>query len=442
MEFNTEKELLDYTQNIIGKTFREIDEQNLLCSSKKDKGILGKVVETGFFKYSLNNNPSADFANLGIELKVAGFTRNKNNTLSSKERISLSKIDYFKIVDEEFEFSKLLFKNKKILIIWYEYDAKYKNDWSNFKIYHYQLYDMSIDEEVFKNDFNIIKNKVVLGQAHNISEGDTSYLGACTKGQKGSDRTLQPNSDELAKPRAFSLKQAYMTGVIRSLNANFFVPAKVKTVEEYILNIIKPYIGMRQIDILSKLGGKNYLECIPKNIGKMISDRLIGTDKELPNKDDLFNKTSYIIKNTSLKEDGFPIERLAFRNLTLSEFEEPWESSMWKTYYEEVTIILICYEGDKSIKNGFRRLKGLKKITFTSDDLEKFKISYNAVRKAILEQDITYLPTPNKFENQILELAPKGVKGDEPYNNFFIKDTTKTCFMLGKNFLYNKIKNS
>ena len=120
MYFNSEEKLLEFTSNIRGKSFREIDTFNYL-GNKKDKGRFGKSVETGFYGYKTNNDAKADFDNLGIELKVSGFIRNKNGTIRAKERISLSMINYNSIVNEEYEFSKLLFKNKKILILWYEY---------------------------------------------------------------------------------------------------------------------------------------------------------------------------------------------------------------------------------------------------------------------------------------------------------------------------------
>ncbi len=55
------------------------------------------------------------------------------------------------IINEEFEFSKLLFKNKKILIIWYKYEEN--TNYADMEIIDYQLYDLSQDEEIIKNDF-------------------------------------------------------------------------------------------------------------------------------------------------------------------------------------------------------------------------------------------------------------------------------------------------
>lgn len=439
MKFETIEELLKYTENIKGKTFKEFDFEHKLDNGLKDKGNLGKVIETGFYKYPNNNKAEADFADLGVELKVSGYIRNKNGTVSAKERLVLGKIDYNAIVNEEFDYSKLLFKSKKILIIWYEYEKG--KDVGDFVITDYQLYDMTGDELVIRTDFETIKQKVLDGNAHLLSEGDTSYLGACTKGNTNKDRTKQPFSDILAMPRAYSLKNSYMTGILRSINLELRVDnVEYKSIIDYVFAQIQSFMGKTQISILEELSGINYNnKKVPKQISKMISDRAIGKDKELPEKDDLFLKTNYIIKNVPLNEFGYPLERMSFRNLVLSEFEENWEDSDWKKYFEEVTIIAICYEGSEEIKNGFRTLKTVKKISFNSDDIELFGRTYNQVKKSIKEHNINLLPVPNFIDGQVLEVAPKGGKDANAYKNFFKKDVTKVCFMLSKDFLLKKL---
>lgn len=442
MEFKTVDELLKHTDAFIGKSFKEIDTLGLLKVSNKDKGILGKVVETGGYGYELNSNPTADFEELGIELKVTGYVKNTKG-YRAKERLSLSMIDYEKIIFEEYSFSKLLFKNKRLLMIWYEYEKG--KDKGDFVITHYNLYDMSQDEEIFKNDFNLIKQKVLDGKAHLLSEGDTSYLGACTKGGKESKPRKQPNSSILAKPRAFSLKNSYLSGVFRTVidkSSQERIKVKELTALDYLNECYTHFWGCTQIEILKRLGGPNYEnKKVPNNIGKMISDRVVGKDSELKTKHELFSKTNFIIKNTSVDKDLIPVERLSFRNLVISEFEESWEESEWRQYFEEVTILLVCYEG-KSVKNGYRRLKKITQFTFTDDDLNLFKQTYEKIQKAIVNKDISYLPYPNSFEGQVLEIAPKGNGGDDVYNHFFDKDVTKTCFMLSKEFVKMKINQS
>ena len=375
MKFKTIEELLNYTKNIIGKTFKELDTDGRLNNGLSDKGILGKIVETGFYNYPNNNIAAADFENLGVELKVTGYVRNKNGSISAKERLVLSKINYNDIINEEFDFSKLIFKNKKILIIWYEYD--YTKDIKDFLITNYQLYDMSDDALIIKNDFEIIKEKVIEGKAHLLSEGDTSFLGACVKGVNGDEKVEQPNSKYLAKPRAFSLKHSYLTGILRDLDVTLDVDnQEYKTVEDYVFAQIKKFIGKTQIDIYMEIMEQTLTGNIPKNIGKIISDKLIGTDEELPEKNPLFAKTNYKIKNIPVDSDFKPLERTPFRTIRLSEFNESWDNSEWKIFFEELTIIAICYEGTKEIANGYRVLKDIRKISFTSDEIDSRSVPF------------------------------------------------------------------
>ena len=442
MKFKTEDELIKYTAKITGKTFKEIDFKNLLekSSLKRQKGLLGHVVETGFYKYPLNNDSRADFEELGIELKVSGYVKNKNGSLRAKERLVLSKIDFNQIVNETFEDSHVLGKCEKMLIIWYEYDST--KEAKDFMITNFQLYDMTQDKTIFENDFKIIQEKVLEGKAHELSEGDTSYLGACTKARTSADRTTQPFSDIPPKPRAFSLKNAYMTGVLRQgiESPIIFTHNNFKTVEEYVKNKLEPYFGKTQLEILEEITGKRYEDKIPKGISKQISDILIGKDSELPQKDELFTKTSFIIKNLPIQENGKPRERMSFKTISLSDFEEDWEDSYWKNYFEETTLIIICYEEVNKSRNGYRVLKDVKKITFNENDLDEFAKTYNQIKLAIENKDVNLLPTSaNGFKNLLLEIAPKGIKGDDAYNNFFKQDKTKVAFMISKKLLYEKL---
>ena len=441
MKFKSEEELLEYTSKIKGKTFKEIDSKHLLdtASLTRAKGLLGHVVESGFYDYPINSDSKADFEELDIELKVTGYVKNKNGSLRAKERLVLSKINFNEIVNETFESSHVLGKCKKMLIIWYEYDPK--KEAKDFLITDYQLYDMSNDFEIFNNDFEIIKGKVLEGKAHELSEGDTSYLGACTKAKTSADRTTQPFSDVMPKPRAYSLKNAYMTGILReNLEPKLITFSNFKTVEEYVKDKLKPYFGKTQLEILEEVTGKKYDEKIPKNISKMISDELIGKDNELTEKDEIFTKTSFIIKNLPVKEDGIPRERMSFKTISLSDFDEDWEDSYWKNYFEETTLITICYEEMNKSRNGYRVLKDVKKITFDENDLDEFEKTYNQIKLAIEKKNIGLLPTSaNGFKNQLLEIAPKGVKGDDAYVNFFKRDKTKVAFMISKKLLVEKL---
>ena len=78
MKFDTIDELLEYTETIKGKTFGDFDINNQLGNRKRlrDKGELGKIVETGFYDYENNNEARPDFEEIGVELKVVGYKIN------------------------------------------------------------------------------------------------------------------------------------------------------------------------------------------------------------------------------------------------------------------------------------------------------------------------------------------------------------------------------
>jgi DNA mismatch repair protein MutH len=434
MNFKSEFELLEFTKGLIGKKFKDLDTFKVLSNEKsnKGKGILGQLVEKGFFGYESNNRPEADFKELGIELKVSGFLRTKKGNIVAKERLVLSKIDFFKILKESFEFSKLIFKNKKILIVWYEYDKDLH--YSEMEIKKVQLYDMSNDIDFIERDFNIIKNKVFKGEAHLISEGDTDLLGACTKAADSSVTTSQPNSSTKAKPRAYSLKQSYLTGVLNNSKTKV---AENITIETFINNKIKKYIGMTQLEILESFGTK--INKIPKNISKMVIDRIIGKEDELK-KINPFNKINFLLKTSPVDKNNRLLERLSFHNIEQSEFSEDWEDSYWKNYFEEQTVFLFLFEGSSLIRNGERKLVGFNVINFTDQDIESFGKTYNLIKKAILHKDRSMLPIPKSFDHQYLVIAPKGIKGDKAYEEFFKSNRTKACLMIEKEAINIKIK--
>ncbi|GIR20255.1 hypothetical protein CM15mP35_05160 [bacterium] len=81
-----------------------------------------------------------------------------------------------------------------------------------------------------RDDWNFIKNKVANGKAHEISGGDTLFLEAATTGGKNQKYVAQPFSDELAHPRRFALKPAFVTTLLKK--DEFFIQDKVKVEEE------------------------------------------------------------------------------------------------------------------------------------------------------------------------------------------------------------------
>ena len=180
-----------YGKRLIGKTFQDIcDEDDMRKAAvvretenyevkhenKKRKGGLGELVEERYFHYQSNNDARPDFDKAGVELKVTPYKINKNGSISAKERLILTMIDYCKVVNESFEESHMWAKARLILLVYYLYRQEIKNR-LDYKIDYVQLFSPpEEDMKIIEHDFNVIKDKICAGKAHELSEGDPIEL--------------------------------------------------------------------------------------------------------------------------------------------------------------------------------------------------------------------------------------------------------------------------
>ncbi len=115
-------------------------------------------------------------------------------------KYKLADLDYFSMIS----FSQL-FKKEALLIIWYDD----KGIISDLEIYHF-----ANDLDVLFEDYSIIKKAIGDGEAHNLTEGDTKYLGA----SRLNDKVPQPNSEILANKRELVLKKKYLQKIINEIS--------------------------------------------------------------------------------------------------------------------------------------------------------------------------------------------------------------------------------
>ena len=206
--------IYEYSRHLIGQSLHSLLGDEVISHKRKGKGGLGQMVEELFFGYDINSNPEADFSDAGVELKCTPLLRSKtNDSFLIKERLVCTMIDYFELIDTPFESSHLMAKCRLMLLIFYLHvKGKAIYDFEFFFRVLWQLPEK--DLLLIRQDYETIVEKVRRGEAHLLSEGDTIYLGACRKGQKGDKPQEQPNSDIKAVKRAFSLKPAYMRYVL------------------------------------------------------------------------------------------------------------------------------------------------------------------------------------------------------------------------------------
>lgn len=359
-----------YAQRLIGKTFadvinddgkKSVQEASAYAEShenKKRKGGLGEIIEERFFHYKCNHDSRPDFDKAGVELKVTPYKRNKNGNYVAKERLIITMIDYYKVVEETFEESHLWSKAKLILLVYYLYQAEIR-DRLDYRIGYAKLFSVpAVDLAIIKHDFEVIVSKIRKGKAHELSEGDTLYLGAAPKAATSGDRRGQPFSDEPAKPRAFAFKNSYMTYVLNT----YIIPGKdtyepiiktgkVVSFEDYVERKVGEYKGKSIGDLCQEFHVE--YKTRPKNLGAMLAYRILGVKGNQAAefvKANIAVKTIRIESNHKIQENmSFP----TFKFKTLS--DESWETSALGTYLSETRFLFIVYKYDE---NQVLRLRG------------------------------------------------------------------------------------
>ena len=170
------------------------------------------AIEESWFGYTPNAEAAPDFAEAGVELKVTPYLRGKNG-IRAKERLVCNIINYMEEHDKTFWTSAFWKKCSTMLLMSYEHRAdKPKGD---LQIDEAVLFSFPEEDlPILEQDWETIMEKVRTGRAHELSEGDTLYLAACTKGTNASSVRQQPFSQIPAKQRAYSLKASYMTQIL------------------------------------------------------------------------------------------------------------------------------------------------------------------------------------------------------------------------------------
>ena len=313
-----------YSAGLLGHTLREFVENGCI-QEYTGKGALGQMVEEIYFHIANNSRAEADFHSAGVELKCTPLKYGKQNALLIKERLVCGMIDYCKLVDENFEDSHFYTKCQLMLLLFYLHIKDTDNLDLEFLISLLWKFPQK-DLEIIRHDYYTIVNKVKQGLAHELSEGDTLYLGACRKGNKTTKPRKQPYSETLAPSRAFCLKQSYMSTILKWIletkknHLNTLNPQlsslvslqalKKDNLENIILKRYKKYIGKNYRKIAKSI--KLDLSKNPKNKFAMIAST-IGTNgaKININTSEEFLKAGLMMKTIRIQANGKIKESMA-----------------------------------------------------------------------------------------------------------------------------------
>lgn len=379
---SSETSIEGYAHKLIGRSFREILNSATCFGScrsiqeavdeygkKQFKGGLGNLVEKYYFGYEPNSNPWPDFPEAGVELKVTPFEVKRNGDYKAGERLVITMIEFDRPIESNFYESHLWNKCKRILLIYYHRDKLLKEQGSNldYRIRFVKLFTPTkADQEIIRNDYKIIVDKIKAGLAHELSESDTMYLGACTKGATAASSLVRQfyGNGILAKRRAFCYKSSYMTFVL-----NHYVVPKARTsqsdldsliiknpkqlehetFENYIRDQINQYVGKTDFE-LCQVFDREYNNNKAQWIE--LAYRMLGIKS---NRAEEFVKANIVVKAIRLNEKGkmkenSPLPAIHFKDI----LKEQWENSDLYNYFESTKFFFVVFKkcADKYILEG------------------------------------------------------------------------------------------
>lgn len=434
-----------YAVDLRGSTLREKTDADEISDIRKNKGSFGSAVETYYFMLDLNNESEADFKEAGLELKTTPLKRNKNGSLSAKERLVIGMIDYMKVVDETFETSHLMEKAEAILLISYLWTPD--TDPLDYPVELVEIVSMPSlpegDLAQIKADWETVVNKIRDGRAHELSGSDTLYLEACTKSSTSKTRRKQPYSSIPAKPRAWALKASFMTAMSNRLIENMQsiergVDEKSLTLVELVRKRFAPYFGLTEQELGERFGylepGQSDRRTWPKNLCACATRRILGVSDEA--KIEEFEKAGIKPKTMRIKRNGTPKESISFPYFDYFELAAtPYEESDFSSYMEQ-RYLFVIYREDAT-DDGVYRLSDVVFWQMPDDDLDEAKRCYEEMRSRVANG---YAENSVKSsENRCCHVRPHDTKTSKPIPTPQGVPIKRKCFWLNAQYLKTEI---
>jgi len=457
LDITSADSIIDFAKLLKDQTLRQACGVEIEKHGYKGKGNFGQILEKFYFGYEPNSDAEPDFKEAGIELKSSPLKTLKNGDFRSKERLVLNIINYLEVHKEEFETSSFWKKNAHLLLVFYLHDKDL-----DLLDYLIKLVDgwqyPNEDLKIIKQDWEFINQKIKDGKAHELSEGDTFYLGACTKGSTALKSFRdQPFNEEQAKQRAYSLKQGYVNHIIANIAQEETavygkiieqpeILEKVRSIEEIVILKFHPFYGKSAEQIEQELGLE--LNQKAKSYFANLTNAILGL--ELGQKIEEFEKADIQVKTIRLKENDLPKEDISFPTFEYQELvETDWEDSDFKNILEsKFFFVFYQFEGENLI---------LRKVKFWNMPYSDILVAKNVweemvktvsngeIVKEVTEKGVRKTYFPKKTENKVSHVRPHARNSEDTYDLPVadkltgLKEYTKHCFWLNASYVKDEI---
>ncbi len=456
--YQTKEQVLEKAKTILGKSLRKVisNEDINTIETKigeygmKRKGFLGDLTEKYFFEINPGNISEPDFTIAGIELKTTPLKKNSNSKLTSKERLVFSMINYDTIVNETWKLSSFLKKNKSLLLMFYLWmENKSILDYE-FKFIHLlNLLENISKEDIFQiqKDWEYIVSKIKRGEAHLLSEGDTYYLGACTKAANSRVVRDQPMARTPAKPRAFSFKQQYINYLIQTkllgektnTDSIFKKQRRIETIEDTVKERFSAFIGKTDKQILKKL--RSRLGKKSKSYKRLIVNKILGVTS---NNIEELEKANITLRVVTLEHTGTLKESISFPAFD-------YKNLVTELWYDEdgetMTDFHLQLETKKFLFVVFQKQKGsteiiLKKTMFWNFPMKDITEAENVWQKTVdCINGGRYNELPKIKDSYVAHVRPHGKDSTDTITTPQNTQEMKRCFWLNAKYIQQAIKN-
>ena len=422
-EYPTKNAVMKRAQELVDAQipFRLLDVSGRLSS--KNKGDLGQIVEEGWYGYTPNNDAEPDFPEAGVELKVSPY-RYTRNGVSAKERLVCDIINYIDEVTKTFETSAFWHKCKCICLLSYEWrNGESKED---MFVDHATLLNEYPTEDllIIKHDWEIIIQKIRAGEADLLSEGDTMYLAASTKGSTA-EKSLrpQPFSTKKAKQRAYSLKTTYMTRLLRKYvfgegEDEHIIKdwrlLETSSFDEIVLRMFDPYLGCSTKEIAEKFGMKWAGHAV-KSVNYDVTRRILGITGD-PDRAEEFRNANITVKTIVVDKNNKPEQSMSFPSFSFIEIlDQEWEDSDVYDQMVASRFLFVVFERDHKAE-----IPVLRKVFFWNmpvHDTEELQRVWENTRIAIrhgaglqLSGNIVRNTLPKASESYLAHVRPHAAR--------------------------------
>ena len=456
--------ILEYSKNLLGKTLEEAIAPKQIDQEFRGKGRLGQLVEKYFFGYEINSNQEADFSEAGLELKCTPLKELTSKALAIKERLVLTMIDYSVDHQKSFEESHVYVKCMFMLILFYLHESGVPAQQLKF-IYSILWQIPEKDLLIMKQDYETIISKIKAGKAHEISEGDTTYLGACRKGQKGDADVVYtlPNGEKAEIPapkRAFSLKTQYMRTILEfakktggqgtyntSAAVGGYGPQLIteqelttKSFEDILLDRFKPYYGLTYSELVKALGcegskAKSKYFLVANEILTEKGSRGVDVTKS-----EEFRKSGIIIKTIRLTKSGRSAEAMSFENINYFDImnEDEWYESRLYDIFTGRFLFVVFQENEKKetvLKKAFFWTMPVQDLAIAEGYWENIR---DNVRANKISPDNFY-----KASNHMkFHVRPKAQNAADVTQNPHGGTVKKYCYWFNQDYIKEIVENS